>query len=463
MKKIMTFLLAFASIAIVFTACQNENNTNQTADKPSEKVISSKLNSAFVAPPLKGIDVVFNKMTIQAGQGGELSLNNGTKIVIPANAFVNANGEAVTGKVDIEYREFHNAAEIIASGIPMTNPEGTKFMQTAGMFEMRGKQGDAAIEIAPDQSVEVKMASFVEDGQTYDFFILDEEKGEWQDKGTAAPQKNAVKIQALKKLATVPEAPIKPQAPTEEAFKFDFDINYKKFPELRAYEGVIWQYAGKQEATNPEKNTWIFSEDWADISLEKASNGQYSIVLKSNEKSFKTEVQPVLEGKNLQKAMYEFEQRQSEYTKIKAERKQEETRLAAEADLLRSFKVEQFGIYNWDVWKDPARMILSAKFDFGKDFNADVNNITVFLVTADNRSVVRYRAGDFDKFSFDPTANNELMAVLPGNKIGVFSVEDFKKLDIESIQKDAAFTFKMSVKGKAVESVDDLGQMLASR
>lgn len=463
MKKITTFLLAFVSITMIFTACQTETTSNQTADKPSEDGISLKPNSAFVSPPLKNIDVVFNKMTVQAAQGGELSLDNGTKIIIPANAFVNKNGETVTGEVDIQYREFHNAAEIIASGIPMTNPEGTKFMQTAGMFEMRGTQGEAALEIAANQSIEVKMASFVEDGQTYDFFILDEEKGEWQDKGTAAPQKNTVKMEALKKLPTVPDAPAKPQAPKEEAFKFDFDINYQKFPELRAYEGVIWQYAGTKAATNPEKNAWIFSEDWTDISLEKASNGQYLIALKGVGKSFKTEVQPVLEGKNLQEAMFEFEKRQVEYKKIRAARELEETRLAGEADLLRSFKVEEFGIYNWDVWKDPARMILSAKFDFGTDYNADINNISVFLVTADKRSVVRYGAGDFDKFSFDPSDNNKLMAVLPGNKIGIFSVEAFKKLDIQTIKKDKAFTFKMSVQSKAVESVDDLGQILASR
>jgi hypothetical protein len=461
MKKITTFLLALVSITMIFTACQTETTSNQTTDKASEDGISVKPNSAVVAPPLKNIDVVFNKMTVQAAQGGELSLDNGTRIIIPANAFVNENGEPVTGEVNIQYREFHNAAEIIASGIPMTNPEGTKFMQTAGMFEMRGTQGEATLEIASDQSIEVKMASFVEDGQTYDFFILDEEKGEWQDKGTAAPQKNAIKLQALKKLPTVPEAPAKPQAPTEEAFKFDFDINYQKFPELRAYEGVIWQYAGTNKATNPENNAWIFSEDWADISLEKASNGQYVIALKGNDKTFKTEVQPVLEGKNLQEAMYEFEQRQTKYKEIKAAREEEQERLANEADLLRSFQVEQFGIYNWDVWKDPARMILSAKFDFGADYNADVNNISVFLVTADKRSVVRYHAGDFDKFSFDPSDNNKLMAVLPGNKIGIFSVEAFKKLDIQTIEKDKAFTFKMSVQSKAVESVDDLGQMLA--
>ena len=50
-------------------------------------------------------------------------------------------------------------------------------MQTAGMFEIQGAHNDQPIQIADDKSLEVNMASFVEDGQKYDFFFLDEDKG----------------------------------------------------------------------------------------------------------------------------------------------------------------------------------------------------------------------------------------------------------------------------------------------
>ncbi|NJN77433.1 MAG: hypothetical protein HC803_03155 [Saprospiraceae bacterium] len=64
------------------------------------------------------------------------------------------------GKVDISYREFHDAAAIIASGIPMTNSEGDKYMETAGMFEINGSQNGQEVGIADDKEIEVKMGSF---------------------------------------------------------------------------------------------------------------------------------------------------------------------------------------------------------------------------------------------------------------------------------------------------------------
>lgn len=458
MKSIVTTLLLCCAVLFTFEACQNNAENNANADQLSENSIHAKLNSPTVAPPLDNVNVPFKKMTVIAEAGGTLSLDNGTTIEVPKDAFVDANGQPIAGEVEINYREFHNAAEIIASGIPMTNKTGDKYMQTAGMFEIQGTHNDQPIQIADDKTLKVNMASFVDDEQQYDFFYLDEEKGDWQNQGTAQPTANAEKAKKVKALPKVPAKPLKPEAPKTGKFKFNFQINYKKFPELKAYEGVIWEYAGKSTKTDPELNKWIFQEDWADISLEKASNDNYNIVLKSGDKNFISEVKPVLEGKNLQKARYEFEQRMTEYKKIKTMRLQEEERLAQEADLRRSFEVQQFGIFNWDIWKDPARQILSATFDFG-DAVSEANRVSVFLVTQAQRSVIRFAPNDFDKFSFDPSQYNELIAVLPGNKIGKFTNADFKALDLAALKAQgdkAKLTFKMRVEDNAVNSLDEL-------
>ena len=463
MKSSITSIFVCLSILIVFEACQSGNTENEVNSNVTEQSISAKPNSTLIAPPLENVDVSFKKMTVQAEKGGQLSLDNGTQIIVPEGAFVDADGQPITGEVAIKYREFHNAADIIASGIPMTNSTGDKYMQTAGMFEIRGEHKETPVHIAEGKSLEVKMASFVNDGQQYEFFQLDEEGGDWQTLGTADVEKNPVKIQKLKNLPTLPEKPTKPEAPTEEAFKFNFNVNYQKFPELRAYEGVIWQYAGNTTATNPKENEWIFDEDWADISLEKIGNGRYKFILKSSGNTFSSEVQPVFEGKNLQKAMADFEKRQGKYNEIKEQRIEEEERLVQEADFLRSYQVQDFGVFNWDVWKDPNREILTAKFDFGSQINPDVNHVTIFLITASKRSVVKYKSHDFHKFSFDPNQENELVAVLPGNKLAKFTAQDFRTIDIQSIKNNKSYTFKMKVHAKSIESVDDLEGALASK
>ncbi len=154
------------------------------------------------------------------------------------------------------------------------------------------------------------------------------------------------------------------------------------------------------------------------------------------------------------------------YNKIKELRLLEEERLAQEGDLMRSFKIQQFGVYNWDVWKDPERQILSAKFDFGDAMDATANNISVFLVTAQKRSVVRYYPNTYDKFSFDPKQYNELIAVLPGNKIAVFTAADFAKMDVAALAaagSKAEYTFKMRIQDQAIQSMDDLQNAIAAR
>ena len=463
MKAIFsTFFLCFG--LILFQSCQNETNQNtKSLDGQTVHSIGIKPNIPTIAPPLSKVNVPYNELIVDASKGGNLSLDNGTVIEIPKDAFVDKNGQPVTGEVEIAYREFHNAAEIIASGIPMTDKSGEKYMQTAGMFEVKGSVADEAVEIANGKSLNVKMASFVEDGQNYDFFLFDEATGEWQTQGTAQPEKNTVKAAKLKKLTKLPTQPIKPEAPKKEIEQFEFNVNYKKFPELKAYEGVMWQYAGSDSKNNPTDNEWIFDEDWPDMILKKARNGHYKILLSSDTKEFVMEVKPVLEGKNLQKAMADFDKRQKKYTKIKEARHQEEERLVQEADFLRSFQVQQFGLFNWDVWKQPERMLVKASFDFGQDAY-DFNKISVFLITADKRSVIRYYAQDFDKFSFNPNDNNEMVAILPNNKMAVFSKEDFKKLDVDAFRsqgENAKYTFKMTIKDQAIESMNDLNQVLA--
>lgn len=449
---------------ILFQACQN--NTSENSNNSDEQLVHSigvKPNIPTIAPPLEKVNVPYHEMKVTAEKGGNLSLDNGTIIEIPKDAFVDKNGKVVTGEVEIAYREFHNAAEIIASGIPMTDKTGQKYMQTAGMFEVKGSVADEAVAIADGKSLNVKMASFVDDGQNYDFFYFDEATGEWQTQGTAKPQENTAKAAKLQKLPKLPEQPVKPQAPKKEVEQFEFNVNYKKFPELKAYEGVMWQYAGNDPKKDPTNNEWVFNEDWPDMILKKAGNGNYEIELSSDTKEFVMEVKPVLEGKNLQKAMAEFDKRQEKYKEIKEARKQEEERLAQEADFLRSFQVQQFGVYNWDVWKQPQRMLVKASFDFGQD-SYDFNKISVFLITADNRSVVRYYPQDFDKFSFNPNDNNEMVAILPNNKMGVFSKEDFKSLDLDAIRsqgENAHHTFKMTVTDQAIQSMDDLNDVLA--
>lgn len=120
-----------------------------------------------------------------------------TRIIIPVNSLVDASGRLVQGKVEVICREYRDAVEVIAAGIPMHFGDGY-FFQTAGMFRIEATQWGQPV--------------FMKKGATYSvvferkglpdvgFYRLDEAKGEWifepsaVAKGSGATQTQAVPV-----------------------------------------------------------------------------------------------------------------------------------------------------------------------------------------------------------------------------------------------------------------------------
>lgn len=177
----------------------------------------------------------------------------------------------------------------------------------------------------------------------------------------------------------------------------------------------------------------------------------YRFSLKSGKKTFDTYVK--LSGKDL----LDIEK----YTLQKEVKEGEENkRKAKETNLVRSFQISEFGIYNWDrFYKQDEVIQLVADFDFASDATL-YNDVAVFLIAGNQQNVVvKYPKGSWDKFSFDPSVPNTLIAVLPGDKVAVYSGKEFEQLNKDEIKKAKKFTFKMKVLDP-VESVQMLDSIL---
>lgn len=173
----------------------NNTSTNRTAATTSNSIEeaerkeanwlqtdSKKVQTTQIAPRalLQGVDVAYKTFKFNVQQGAKLQLDNGTTIEIPKDALVDKTGKRVEGEAELQYREFHHAADIIASGIPMHDSETGNYMETAGMFDMKANQADKELAIAPDKTVKVKMASYNE-GNDFDFWKYDAQKGNWSE------------------------------------------------------------------------------------------------------------------------------------------------------------------------------------------------------------------------------------------------------------------------------------------
>ncbi len=457
------------SFSLLFGACNSNAPETATADNhtqaPNSPVVS--YNELAVAPPIKGVDVPFQFYTLTTDEPKEINTPNGSRITIHANAFVDKNGQLVEGEVDIRYREFHNAAEIIASGIPMHNPDNGAYMQTAGMFEIKGEQNGKEIFIAANKPLHVEMGSKIE-GDAFSFYQLGPKDCRWEDKGTQAAKPNQRKLTCLRQLDEELET-AKPKfvkSTQTNNFVFDLEIDYRRRPELKAFKNVVWEYTG--QGSNPEQNEWIFEAGttWNSIDLNPLDNGYYQLVFTGSGKEFSTTVRPVLSDEDYDKALAEFNQRSlAEYEAIKA--KQASIREGAEAqmDLMRSFNVNDFGIYNWDIWKNGNRLKCHLKPEFDilaeESFEQTGNRrVSFFLVSDDSRSVVRYDGSDLDKFSFNPEEENMLVAVLPNGRAALAKNEDFKTFGKRLNNKQ--WTLQLETTGEVITSVEDLRKLMQS-
>lgn len=462
---------------LAVTSGNGEKNNTEVANgntlPDQNKIEFVEESSPLVSPPIQQVDISFNDYTIVAEEGGSITTKTGTVIEVPANAFVDENGKPITGEVQLNYREFHDAADVFVSGITMKyneNGEGEDF-QTAGMMDLRGRQGSNEVYIAQGKSLKVNMASFAEDdfrpseasdSRPYNLYYLDEENGNgWKDIGRAEVAQNENKIEGLQNLPDVPSKPSKPMdLNTVKEKAFDFAVDYKQFPELKPFKKIEWLPVDEDYM---EKNEWAFEQVWSDAKLKvkNQEKGVYSLTLSNKSRKFKLDVSPALDGKDYERAMADFKKKLNLYDDLREQRSNEEARLNSQANLIRSFEVSTFGIYNCDRFsrfKDAVEVL--ADFNFEDDVYVDVEKTVLFHVCGANRSLVTYIGAQSRNIKFSASEDNFLLAVLPGGKVAFFGKEDFKNLSRSGINSKGKTAINLQTIDKNIRSADDVRQLL---
>jgi hypothetical protein len=477
-KVAATAILAVATGTVIYIAATNsgggdKNTDNQaiaaTSPDSSEADSGNKIelveaSGPLVNPPLPAADVDFMTFSVNAKKGGSWTAPSGTVINVPKGVFVDADGKQVKGDVELQYREFHDAADIILSGIPMTyDNHGTKEnFQTAGMMEINGFQNGQPVFIAEGKSIDVSIGSYTPDDD-YNLYFLDPEQKQWIDIGRAEIQDNGKKKKGLQMLGSAPEAPVEPSKgipgkPSEHELGFAAD--YQEFPELKPFKKIRWE---PQDRAFMKKNEWAFTEVWTSIELQEVSaeNMEYRFNLKNRKRKFSISVTPILEGEDYDKAMTKFQKKKANYDKLVVQRKQEKSRLVAQADLLRSFPISGFGIYNCDRFLNmPDIVTINAKVEFPEEFYMDPSKTVIYQVTGDNRAVLTRMGHDFPSFRYPASDRNFLVVILPGAKVGIVDDKAFKAVDPYALGKDGKHTFKVKVLDQEIHSASDLRLIL---
>jgi hypothetical protein len=161
-----------------------------------QRAASFTRENPLVQPPISGLDIQKSIYSTNATSGGLVEYPSGTKIIIPARAFVDANGNEIKGNVTIDYREFRDPVDILVSGIPMVYDSAGQSgdFESAGMFEINASVAGKEVFLAPGKKVDVQFA-VVDTASTFNFYRLDPVKGwVYESKPGATEEKQEVML-----------------------------------------------------------------------------------------------------------------------------------------------------------------------------------------------------------------------------------------------------------------------------
>jgi hypothetical protein len=164
----------------------------------------------------------------------------------------------------------------------------------------------------------------------------------------------------------------------------------------------------------------------------------------------------------------QYEEKLAEYERNLTRLNEKEEILERQASFTRAVRIQGFGLYNFDVIlkrQDVVRLI--AAFNIGDAAIAEeaLQSMQVFLVTGDERVVIKYPAQLWENFVFSADADNQLLVFLPHNRVGVFTQDDFER-EMRNIKQAAnshsPYEFDMHILDEEVHSLDDLSKVVAN-
>ncbi len=268
-------------------------------------VEQNSLTEAFVVPPIAQLNIPANNLMVSGSRDTVINYPTGTKLFIPANAFIRSDNKQATGPFRISFREFHDQVDQLLSGIPMVyDSAGTKMQfESAGMFDIRAYENDKPVFIKAGKELIVDMQSETRDNN-FNVYYLDTIQKNWvYDKDNS---ENIILLNAgvdtlfHRKFQCGIESIVIPSKADSYMDNLVIDFDKEEFPELALFENVKFQFTDKSSENS--KN-----QTWDDVKITRQNNRHYLVTFAKGKfkKSFVTT--PVLEEKDLEKALAEYD------------------------------------------------------------------------------------------------------------------------------------------------------------
>jgi hypothetical protein len=379
----LVYTTVIAGFLVVCTVTINELTQNNTHDKTATNItntkttLSDKEKSKFIQPIKKESKLAYSKYTVNAKNGGVITHKTNSQITVPKSAFVKKDGKEVTGNVEIHYREMHDVADQLVSGIPMAyDSAGSKMhFESAGMIDIKGFHEGEEVYIRPGKNLDINMVSR-KDGSRFNLYYLDTVAQKWEflGKDKVVPLSATAEHQpvqptndisgAVKEIQTniekldvqkqdliastdkkivalpVPVEPAKPAASNAQRKQFKLDVNYEQFPELKAFKGCLFEVGEENKHYTKEFSTITWADAYITPGTQPGKN--YTLNLELAARKEKLLVYPVFTGAKLEEVQTVYAKKFTEYEKALGDRKAAERKYKEELENnLKKIEAEQ--------------------------------------------------------------------------------------------------------------------------
>jgi hypothetical protein len=308
-------------------------------EKPGQKdTIETAILKSAIMPPLSGLNVPYEIFSFDAATGDTLFTLNGSVIIFPKNALLNAKGEIVSGNIEVRTREFNDPFDYSIAGIPMDyDSAGVKYQFiSSAMIDITAYQNGETLQVNPAAKPQLNLVSTNKEQKT-NLYKLDTVSGKWINKGI--DEVNLVQLQKTDAVINrifdsegngspdeyfLSDSSIVP-APPQKASNLNPLINIiidpQSFKELLVYDGLQFEVTDAKAAKVGEDSKM----EWDNIELIRGEiNGTYKVIFSTKNKKVTYNVKPVLQGKDFEAAEKLYQEKLKEYTSIQNDRKKDE-------------------------------------------------------------------------------------------------------------------------------------------
>jgi len=148
-SKMLSIAFFFGIISITLIECKKDSVTPTTTNTKTTTEGYTSLSDFFTKN-----EVPMQTFTVDGTAGGTFTTPQGTKVTIPANAFVKGGGITVTGNVTIQFKDICKKSDMLLSNMPTQTATGP--LKSAGEFFIKALANDSALMLAIGKNIMVQ-------------------------------------------------------------------------------------------------------------------------------------------------------------------------------------------------------------------------------------------------------------------------------------------------------------------